>query len=210
MKKILLTTFLFFDILVLAQPAKDSLLEQDHVQVVEMLKLMHYLDGAVMDYLRLDVAAANELDKDFPAYFRLNILAGGPVPAGQILSYLGYNQNALPRRGYELSERVAGANATALLSIIDNYGFPSFARLRKYLGKERNYGAGIFIDRSPANYKKEFKARLKKEYKLKNISANEYELYMAFAKGNGGTVDESSEFVKKMDKKGLKLIPVEP
>ena len=199
MKKIILVIYLLSISNAFAQPAKDSALARDHVQVIENLKLMFYLDDEATRYLALDIPAKNAGDKDFPNYFR-TILKRSSFLESKVLAFLGYNKASLPKDGFEFANTISNKNATALLSIIESYGYPSFKRIKQYTDEKLN-AAGTFIVKSPHSYRKNFKSKLKQEYKFKNLSESEYEVYMVFVnQPMYMTGDEVIRMQKKLDK----------
>lgn len=174
MKKIVL--------LLLLLPAALSMQAQENTPVptafadmITRLKVMHYLDDAALTYF------LNGLQGDVAGYYKA-VLKDNPVKGFDIDKYLGFSET--PADAPAFINAVAEKNAAALLDIMEQYGYPSFSRLKAFVPNSKSLSAAIFIDRAPEEYKKKFRQALRDQYKEGNMTKREYAICMRFAKSD--------------------------
>lgn len=145
-------------------------------EMMTKLSVMHYLDQAAMSFL------LNGFREDTAVYYR-GVLQDNPVPSFDINAYLGFS--AAPAEPASFMNAVAEKNAAALLEIIEQYGFPSYSRLKPFVKNSNSLNAAVFIDRAPEPYKKKFRQALRDQFDEGNMTRREYNTCLKSVKSEG-------------------------
>ncbi|MNK22239.1 hypothetical protein D3C87_405130 [compost metagenome] len=202
MKKILSVILLLFTALVFSQPDKDSLLQKNFNEVHDKLKLMSYLDGYAGEYYKMTEKESRISEATFQYYLKKNVISNNPIPDIDILRYLGfYTAESIPANWETFRTAVYNSNAKSLLEISEKYGFPSAQRILKIAGGKSAKGGIVFTIRRN-RYTDELKKMMRQQYRKKNVSEAEYTFFKSFSEYDA----LSSEEIKKLEKKGIKMV----
>jgi len=173
MKKIALSVFLLISLLAFGQPAKDSLLVKDHAQVEARLKLMHYLDTAVLKHFT-SITKKEIVEGEGLAYFYKKLVANSPVVWPSVAEYLGYT-NGFSSNSNDFLNNLYKKNLDELIFITKLYGYPSSERIKIEVDRKCVL-AVVFMARTDYKFK-EVKKLLKSEIRIGNISQKEYDVF---------------------------------
>jgi hypothetical protein len=181
MKYLFTGLLLFLWAFAYSQPAKDSLLAQDHVAVEQQVKLMSYLERVTMRYyteMTKDQQAKS--DENFYRYYLDTIVKNSPVSFTTIPQFLGYTGNEAPMKWKQFVDRVAVKNLDALIAITKKYGYLSGKRLKDY-NMPYHFSSLTFVLREDGR-DKELKKLFKQEVKAGNMSDEEYQFFIFILK----------------------------
>lgn len=179
MKKIILILLFLSVFSGYSQVEKDSLFAKEYAVVHQKLKLMHYLERAVMQYYTMDKYEQTASEKTFQYYLKKNLIEGNPVPTINILRYLEvYLQKDIPANWESFITRVNNTNVKSLIEITKKYGYPSRERIIRYVGLYDLPGSSISFAIRKNIYFEELKKVLKSEIKQGNISESEYKFFI--------------------------------
>jgi hypothetical protein len=190
MKNLILTLVLLVSVFGFAQAEKDSLLRRDAAQIKGQLNFMLYLHKIAMKGKCMGYMDKLKSDREFGNIYANEIVLNNPEPSLDVTQYLG----RVPNSWDEFMAVVYNRNFETIMADIEKYGYLTVKRFPESIGLTSPVTFVMYVDKDK---RKAYHKLLKKEYKIKNLSKEEYESSMFFTNINGASREEFNRHFSK-------------